>query len=135
MRDASMFLDKNMRNHLLLETPKALTTKYLLKSKYGDDKTSVVKMLKMMSYDRNGQSADENLNSLRLENGSVSETERWLVIYDSLTNLKWLKIQSTPFGNIRDYFRVLHTPIRFSKKEILCFPLLTKIGLNKYSYL
>lgn len=37
-----------MRNSLLLETPKALTTKYLLKSKYGDDLTSVVKMLEMI---------------------------------------------------------------------------------------
>lgn len=38
-----------MRNSLLLETPKALTTKYLLKSKYGDDLTSIVKMLEMIS--------------------------------------------------------------------------------------
>lgn len=92
-----------MRNRLLLETPKALTTKYLSKGKYGDDKTSMVKMLKMKSfYDRNGQSADENLNSLWLEHGSVSETERRLVIYDSLTNLKWLKIQSTLIGNYKD---------------------------------
>jgi hypothetical protein len=135
MRDASMFINMNMRNHLLLETPKALTTKYLLKNKYGDDKTSIVKMLKMMSYDRNGQSADENLNSQRLEHGSVSETERWLVIYDSLTNLKWLKIQSTPFGNIRDLFWVLHTPTRFNNKSILYIPLLTKIDLEIYSYL
>ena len=36
-----------MRNSLLLETPKALTTKYLSKGKYGDDLTSVVKMLVM----------------------------------------------------------------------------------------
>lgn len=36
-----------MRNSLLLETPKALTTKYLSKGKYGDDLTSVVKMLEM----------------------------------------------------------------------------------------
>jgi hypothetical protein len=84
----------------MLETPKALTTKYLLKNKYGDDKTSMVKMLKMIEFNsRNGQSADENLNSLWSEHGSVSETERRLVIYDSLTNLKWLKIQSIPFGN------------------------------------
>jgi hypothetical protein len=36
-----------MRNSLLLETPKALTTKYLSKGKYGDDLTSIVKMLEM----------------------------------------------------------------------------------------
>lgn len=103
MKDASM--QTSMQNHLLLETPKALTTKYLLKNEYGDDKTSIVIMLKMIDLQsRNGQSADENLNSQRLEHGSVSETERWLVINDSLTNLKWLKIQSGPLGNYRDIF-------------------------------
>ena len=110
VKDASML--NSMQNHLLLETPKALTTKYLLKNKYGDDKTSMVKMLKMKDLiSRNGQSADENLNSKWLEHGFVSETERWLVIYDSLTNLKWLKIQSTPIGNFRDFW-VSPTPTK-----------------------
>lgn len=90
-----------MRNRLLLETPKALTTKYLLKNKYGDDKTSIVKMLEMRYFYQNGRSADENLNTLWLVHGSVSETERRLVINDSLTDLKWLKIQSGLIGNYK----------------------------------
>jgi len=94
---------------LLLETPKALTTKYSTKVEYGDDKTSIVKMLKMMSNDRNGQSAGENLNSKWLEHGSASETERWLVVNDSLTDLRRLKIQSAPLGNSGDYLGLAYS--------------------------
>ena len=66
-------------------------------------------MLKMMSYDRNGQSAGENLNSIWLEHGSASETERWLVVYDGLTDLRWLKIQSVLLGNLKGYLGLAYS--------------------------
>ena len=54
-----------MQNHLMLETPKALTTKYLLKNKYGDDYNIDGENVKDLNfYIQNGQSADENLTSL-----------------------------------------------------------------------
>jgi hypothetical protein len=48
MRDVSVQVYTCMRNPLLLETPKALPTKYLSKDKYGDDLTSIVKMVVMI---------------------------------------------------------------------------------------
>jgi hypothetical protein len=52
---------------------------------------------------RIGQSA-VLVSSLRYgkEKDAHSETERGLVINDSLTNLRWLKIQSGHLGNLVD---------------------------------